>query len=282
MNIQISRHQILESPAGRPFSYDLFLPETPQPAPFVLFIHGFKGFKDWGCWDLVASYFADRGYGFCKFNFSHNGTTPEFPQDFANLEAYGNNTYSKEFSDLRTLLTHLRKEYQQEIDWNRCSMIGHSRGGALALAWVGQDPTIANVITWAAVDRLSYAWKTDQFIREWRDRGVYHVQNSRTKQSMPLYYSLYEDFIANQDLFDLEQIFDRITLPTLILHGDGDTSVPFSSAESLAKSLPHAQLQNLQGANHVFGGSHPYSDVNLPQHMKEACAASVQFLDSNK
>ena len=279
MNIQISRHQILKSSSGRPFSFDLFLPESEQAVPLVLFIHGFKGFKDWGCWDLVAHYFASRGYGFCKFNFSHNGTTPEFPQDFADLEAFGNNTYSKEFTDIQTLINHLKEEVKTSIDWNRFSLIGHSRGGAIALAWVAQDPSISSVITWAAVDRLSYAWKTDAFIQDWREKGVYYVQNSRTKQSMPLYYSLYEDFLANRHRFDLEKVFDKIKLPTLILHGDQDTSVPFSAAENLASSLPHALMQNIPGANHVFGGSHPYQEESLPKHLEEACAASFQFLE---
>ncbi len=39
----------------------------------ILFIHGFKGFKDWGAHNLVAEFFASRGYRFLKFNLSHSG-----------------------------------------------------------------------------------------------------------------------------------------------------------------------------------------------------------------
>ncbi|WP_435524823.1 hypothetical protein [Chryseobacterium indoltheticum] len=44
-----------------------------------------------------------------KFNFSHNGTTVEDPENFADLEAFGNNNYSKELSDLGVLSTILLK-----------------------------------------------------------------------------------------------------------------------------------------------------------------------------
>ena len=32
----------------------------------ILFCHGFKGFKDWGCWHTVAKAFAEAGFVFLK------------------------------------------------------------------------------------------------------------------------------------------------------------------------------------------------------------------------
>ena len=53
--------------------------------PLVIYAHGFNGFKDWGNFDLIATRFAEAGFCFLKFNFSHNGTTPELPEYFADL-----------------------------------------------------------------------------------------------------------------------------------------------------------------------------------------------------
>ncbi|WP_394767425.1 hypothetical protein [Ferruginibacter sp.] len=39
-----------------------------------------------------------------KFNFSHNGTTPEHPETFCNFKAFGNNNYSTELEDLRLII----------------------------------------------------------------------------------------------------------------------------------------------------------------------------------
>lgn len=56
--------------------------------PVIIFSHGFKGFKDWGHFPIVAQWFAEKGLAFVRFNFSHNGTTPEQPCDFANLDNF--------------------------------------------------------------------------------------------------------------------------------------------------------------------------------------------------
>jgi predicted alpha/beta-fold hydrolase len=73
---------------GRNMLMDLTFDDAQQNAPLVIFVHGFKGFKDWGTHSLVARYFAEHGFRFLKFNFSHNGTTPEHPVDFLYLIAF--------------------------------------------------------------------------------------------------------------------------------------------------------------------------------------------------
>jgi pimeloyl-ACP methyl ester carboxylesterase len=50
------------------------------------------------------------------------------------------------------------------------------------------------------------------------------------------------------------QLQDRlpsIQLPTLLLHGSRDVITPVASSERLAKLLPHAKLQIIEGAGHV-------------------------------
>lgn len=50
---------------------------------------------------------------------------------------------------------------------------------------------------------------------------------------------------------DLRRDLQRITQPTLIIHGTADALVPQSAARRLAAALPHARLQLLEGAGHV-------------------------------
>ena len=81
---------------GRIILIDLTFDDSLKNAPLVIFAHGFKGFKDWGTHNLVANYFAERGYRYLKFNFSHNGTTTDKPTEFADLIAFSDNTFSIE------------------------------------------------------------------------------------------------------------------------------------------------------------------------------------------
>jgi len=56
---------------GRGMLMDITYDTRHKDAPVVIFAHGFKGFKDWGTHNLVANYFAEHGFRYLKFNFSH-------------------------------------------------------------------------------------------------------------------------------------------------------------------------------------------------------------------
>ena len=89
---------------NKPILTDIFFKESNQLKSIIIFCHGYKGFKDWGAWNLMAETFANAGFFFVKFNFSHNGGTVEQPTDFPDLEAFGNNNYSKELDDLGNVI----------------------------------------------------------------------------------------------------------------------------------------------------------------------------------
>jgi pimeloyl-ACP methyl ester carboxylesterase len=50
---------------------------------------------------------------------------------------------------------------------------------------------------------------------------------------------------------DLRPQLGRLTLPTLIIHGDADPIAPLASAHWLAQTLPNASLVTIPGAGHV-------------------------------
>ena len=95
---------IVEGKHGKLILLDVYWKTTDERKPVVVFAHGFKGFKDWGAWDLVAERFAEEGYFFLKFNFSHNGGTVQNPIDFPDLEAFAQNNFSNELDDLEAVI----------------------------------------------------------------------------------------------------------------------------------------------------------------------------------
>ena len=54
--------------------------------PCLIYLHGFKGFKDWGFVPHAGHFFARNGFSFLTFNFSHNGIGPDGHTD-AHLDA---------------------------------------------------------------------------------------------------------------------------------------------------------------------------------------------------
>ncbi|MFT4664307.1 MAG: pimeloyl-ACP methyl ester carboxylesterase [Polaribacter sp.] len=281
----LQKDLLLSSKSGRSFLLDYYLPNEAANCPVVIFAHGFKGFKDWGCWQLMAEKFVNAGYAFVKFNFSYNGTTPDQPMDFADLEAFGQNNYTRELQDLNAVVNWIGISSNwprpNSIDNNKIALIGHSRGGGISIIKAASDERIKALITWAAVARLDYSWhKKEEQIKEWEKAGVLQALNGRTKQMMPLYYQLFEDFFANEEAFNTELALQkRSDLPILFIHGTADPAVPFSAAEQLKEWRPNAELVLLNGANHVFGGKHPWpEDQNISEDGVILCNCSISFL----
>ena len=103
---------------NKPIVTDIYYNDTLNKKPVIIFCHGYKGFKDWGAWPMVANTFAKQGFFFVAFNFSHNGGTLENPIDFPDLEAFGQNNFIKELDDLETVIKWIteNKSYNKIVD----------------------------------------------------------------------------------------------------------------------------------------------------------------------
>ena len=85
-----------------------------------------------------------------KFNFSYNGGTLEQPIDFPDLEAFGNNNYTKELDDLETVIDWIcsNSTFKNDIDLNNINLIGHSRAGGIVTIKAEEDHRVKKVIMW--------------------------------------------------------------------------------------------------------------------------------------
>lgn len=263
------------------FLFDVRFLKNQTKKPIIIFIHGFKGFKDWGHFNLLADYFAENGFVFCKLNLSHNGTSPEHPTTFSDLEAFGNNNFSKELDDIATMIDYFHSPQSgvpdEEMDTNALFLLGHSRGGGIALLKANEDNRVKAVVTLAAISDLQKGW-TKEKLAKWKEEGVLHVYNGRTNQNMPLYYQIVEDFNAHKDRLDIPRAVKNLNKPALIIHGTQDETLPTTMAHDIKSWGPQAELLILEGANHTFGGYHPYPLKTLPLESLKAAEAVNHFL----
>jgi pimeloyl-ACP methyl ester carboxylesterase len=276
----INKNSVLQGKHNKPILVDVFYKETNQQKPIVLFCHGYKGFKDWGAWNLMAKAFADAGFFFVKFNFSHNGGTVENPIDFPDLEAFGNNNYTKELDDLETVMDWIlnSNHFSNKLDTNQLSLIGHSRAGGIVSIKAEEDKRISKVITLAGVCDYKKRTATTSELKTWKKNGVKYVLNGRTKQQMPHYYQFFEDFDTNEIRLTIKRAVENLTIPMLIIHGDNDTSVFVNEAETLHQWKPDSQLEIIEGANHVFNTSHPWTAKKLSDELEKVVEKCSIFL----
>ncbi|MFY1047089.1 alpha/beta hydrolase family protein [Chryseobacterium sp. GP-SGM7] len=275
MKVTKNKNIILPNPETKNFLADSFYQESEEKLPLIIFVHGYKGYKDWGAWDLMAEKFAEAGFFFVKFNFSHNGTTVEDPANFADLEAFGNNNYSKELSDLKFVIDYFCKN--EKVDSNKITLIGHSRGGGISIIKTCEDIRINGLITLASVDSLERFPKGEAF-ENWKNKGVYYVENGRTKQQMPHYYQFFEDFETHFHRFDVERSMEMAKAHVLIIHGTNDESVSVKNAEHLHLLNPNTELYLIENANHTFGAKEPWEENELPEDMNEVVEKCIDFI----
>ena len=266
---------------NKSIAIDVFVPDNANKCPVVIYAHGFCGFKDWGNFDLIAKEFVVAGFAFVKFNFSHNGTSPEFPEDFVDLEAFGNNNYTKELKDLKIVtnwINDTNNQYLNGTAQDDLYLIGHSMGGGMSILHAASDSRIKKLATWAAISACKTPWGNWDVDRLelWKNTGVQYYTNGRTKQDLPLYYQLYLDYLQHEDDYNIPNKMASLTIPVLICQGTKDTAVTLDNALLLHERLPSSTLFTVE-SDHVFGRSHPWLSNELPPATVAVVSETIKF-----
>jgi dienelactone hydrolase len=269
---------------NRPIGADLYTDGKAVKHPVIIYAHGFNGFKDWGNFELAAEQFTNAGFAVISFNFSHNGTSLLQPMEFTDLEAFGQNNYSIELSDLKSVCDWVcspANPFQALIKTDEIYLVGHSMGGGISILFTAEDLRIRKLVTWAAISECKTPWTnwSREQIDQWKSSGVAYYTNSRTGQQLPMYFQLYEDYELNKERLNIESAIKRITVPVMLIHGSLDTSVPVEKAYDLKKWHPAATLFILE-TDHVFGRKHPWPGEELPIAMQEVVTETIRFLDA--
>lgn len=248
-------------------------------------MHGFKGFKDWGAFNQMAEMWTNKGFLVFKINFSHNGTTPQSPFDFEDLEAFGQNTITKELSDIKILIDFICNEKSDLPKRNieDLRLVGHSRGGSTAIIYASKDKRIKKVITLSAVSDLEARYFNEKNQKEWQQNDVVIIENGRTNQKMPLYESFYKDFKKNPINYSVKEATQKLSQtnrPQLIIHGIKDSSVTSQDAKDIfewsnSTTNQNAKLVLVEDADHTYNTKHP----NLIRNSEELPTQFLEMID---
>ncbi|WP_196887022.1 alpha/beta hydrolase family protein [Aureivirga sp. CE67] len=278
--MRIEKNIVIPGKHQRPILADVFYNPNNEPKPVVIFCHGYKGFKDWGAWNLVAEAFAAANVFFIKFNFSHNGGTIDHPLDFPDLEAFGENNIEKELDDLETMIDWIFEceDYKDDVNLRYITIVGHSRGGGIVSLKASEDKRVAKVATWSGVCDFSKRFPAGEELLAWEETGVTYVANARTNQQMPHYYSYFENFEENKTRFNIQRAVKKLKVPHLIIHGANDEAVLIKEAFKMNRWNSNSELYILENANHTYQTKHPWKAPIMSDELQEVVDKTIGFV----
>jgi pimeloyl-ACP methyl ester carboxylesterase len=244
-------------PDGLSMGLDAYVPvQAGAPLPVSVLCHGFKGFKDWGCWPPLAERLAASGRALAVFDFSHNGVG-ERPGELDRADLFAQQTVTRMVADLGTLLDYLDDSgFAHEAGLQRSrhfNVVGHSLGGTVALLRAADDARITQVTTLngcSHLDRFSAAE-----VERGRAAGRLTVHNSRTGQDLPLDLAWLDDARRH----DVEAAATQIFVPALVIQAAADEAERADEGRQINAWIPGSRLVLVPGADHVFGARHPFA-----------------------
>jgi dienelactone hydrolase len=228
-----------------------------SPRPAIVVVHGWKGFKDWGMFPPLAERLARAGFATITFNLSGSGVDDR--GEMAWPERFARDTFSSELQDLGTVLAALARGELGVAAPSSVGLVGHSRGGGVAVLHAAGDPQVRALVTWAAISSVE-RW-SPHAVAEWRRTGELEVVNARTGQRFGLTTEILDDVERNAGgSLDILGAATRVAIPWLIVHGSEDEAVSSVEAEALraASPLSTTRLLAIDGAGHTFGAGHPW------------------------
>ncbi len=247
--------------------------------PLLIFVHGFKGFKDWGFIPYLGELFAYHGFCVLTFNFSHNGIGKK-AGEFTELDKFADNTVSLELSELEQIIEAYQFSYFGRPSDKGIYLLGHSLGGGLSILAASQIEEVTGLITWNAVSHFNRY--TEHQKEEWRKKGTLDIINTRTNQVMPMNVSYLDDLEENEDVLDVEKAVPHIHKPFLIIHGEQDLTVPFKEGQRIFELADKnfAKFMPVEGSGHTFDCVHPFEGAN--KKFDAAVNATLEFLKKQK
>lgn len=265
----------ISSSEGLPIRYDLLVPSAVNntPLPVILFIHGFKGFKDWGAFPDACVELARAGFAVVTFNLSLCGIGSSLTEH-DEPDLFRRQTLSQDLDDVGSVIDAIKREeitYDKSmLDRERMGLIGHSRGGHTAVAAASEYSEIQCLVTWSAVADYNSRW-SEQMKKDWDEKGYTEIKNSRTGQILQLDKIVYKDAINNADRLMAIKRVEDLYIPTMFIAAKEDEAVSHQESELLFRKSPaeDKEIRLINDTGHTFGISHPFEEEEFPEPFAE-------------
>ena len=127
-------------------------------------------------------------------------------------------------------------------------MTGHSIGGMTVLLYAHKDKRLKALVAQSPVTVFGETHITRQ-LKQAKQEGKKFLEVQKSWGLMRVNISFYDDGIK----YDVNEAAEKITCPTLVFHGDKDSTVPIYHSEIMFKHLKKTdEFEVVKGAGHTY------------------------------
>jgi len=215
------------------------LPRGKGPFPVIITNHGYinpsvytvgRGLK------REQDYFARHGYIVIHPDYRNHGLSDKDPDENARF----NFGYDEDVINCILAIKNSKKLY---FDKENIGMLGHSRGGGIALNILVAKPELVKAcVLYAATSMNAWdnfeRWSLGRGVR--RTRRVFDARMRESRKRAEEILTLYGSPEANPKFWaemSAETYLEKVKAPVMIFHGTDDDSVPIEWSDKLAAAL---------------------------------------------
>ena len=206
--------------------------------PIVILCHGFTSNKDSVSYDVFDKALTTKDISYLKIDFFGHG---ESEGNFSDV------TLSKGVDDALSAI-----KFIKDKGYTKIGFIGTSFGGAVGLITAIKSKDLFVLGLKCPVSDYYgkyHKQKNKEELKQWRFKGYVERKNNKG-EFVKLNYSFYEDILQYKDY----QNYEKIKIPTLIIHGELDESVPVEQSRKTCSIILNCKLVVIKDADHYLSG----------------------------
>lgn len=206
--------------------------------PVIVLCHGFSSNKDRPTYTSMEERLNRNSIATFRFDFYGHG---ESGGEFEDI------TISEAVNDTKRAI-----ELMREKGYSNIGLLGSSFGGMVSLMVASQDSGLFALALKSPVsDYAEQKLKElgEDGIREWKERG--YIDFDKSDGRFRLNYGFFED-IQNNNGYEAAE---KIKVPTMIVHGDADETIPVKQSKKTAGIIENCRLELIEGAGHHYSES---------------------------
>ncbi len=231
-------------------------PSENRDKPIILLCHGFASNKDGRTNLHLEKILNQESLSTFRFDFFGHGESE------GNIEEL---TVSEAVDDIQNAVFHLR-----ESGYKKIALYGSSFGGMASLIAASRVKEFFLLALKSPVsnykDLILRLYKKEE-IKEWEENGYLELKGIEGRK-IKIKYFFFQDACQNNGY----KAAKKVSIPTLIVHGDRDEMVPLYQSLKIASILKNCRLEVINGADHGY---------SEPEHFEKMVGLISSFIIKN-